>query len=122
MKARYIPLPNAIVFGGFSGDDRQKIEKLCVRLGYKGISADNAIGGATLKSILQSKPGSTDTPVKDERFVIIHGGKPSVFLDSLKVASIEVPLRAVTTPTSLGWTLNQLIDELKKERQELEGV
>lgn len=122
MKARYTLLPDTVVFGGFSGDDRQKIEKLCVRLGYKGISADDQIGSATLKSILQSKLGSTDTPVKDERFVIIHGGKTSVFLDSLKAAGIEVPLRAVTTPTSLGWTLNQLIDELKKERQELEGV
>ena len=121
MQARYTLLPDTVVFGGFSGDDRQKIEKLCVRLGYKGISADKAIGGATLKSILQSKPDSTDTPVKDERFVIIHGGKPSVFLDSLKAAGIDVPLRAVTTPTSLGWTLNQLIDELKKERQELGG-
>ena len=122
MKARYVILPEAVIFGGFSGEDKDKISRLCAKCGYKGIPADKETGNATVKTILQGKPDSTDTPVTDEKFVIIHGGKPSVILDLIKSAGYDIPLRAVTTPTSQGWTLNQLIVKLKAEKQELEGV
>lgn len=48
-------------------------------------------------------------------------GELNAFLDTVKAGGVAFPLRAMVTSTSRGWTLAQLLQELAREHEALEG-
>lgn len=48
-------------------------------------------------------------------------GELGQFLDAVKACGMQFPLRAMVTPTSKGWTLAALLEELRREHQAMEA-
>ena len=66
------------------------------------------------------------TPPDDTPALIVSGlrhdnGELSQFLDAVKSCGMQFPLRAMVTPTSKGWTLGALLEELHREHAAMGG-
>lgn len=86
--------------------------------------------GTTVGALCSGKPASPASPlllVQDTPAMIVSGlrhdtGDLNAFVDAVKAGGAAFPLRAVVTPTSKGWTLAQLLQELQREHEALEGT
>ncbi|HIZ47150.1 MAG TPA: DUF3783 domain-containing protein [Candidatus Gemmiger excrementavium] len=85
--------------------------------------------GATVGDLCAGKPTPAAAPliaVPDRPALILSGlshqtGELGAFLDQLQAAGVTLPLRAMVTPTSKGWTLAQLLLELNSEHDAVQG-
>lgn len=86
--------------------------------------------GATVGDLCAGKPLPPAAPlvaVPDRPAMIVSGlshqnGELSRFLDLVKASGADLPLRAMVTPTSKGWTLAQLLRELNQEHEAVGGA
>lgn len=85
--------------------------------------------GATVGDLCAGKPAPDFAPliaVPDRPALIVSGlnhqtGELGQFLDAVQAAGVAIPLRAMVTPTSKGWTLAQLLLELNSEHDAVQG-
>lgn len=85
--------------------------------------------GATVGDLCAGKPAPDAAPliaVPDRPALIVSGlshqtGELGQFLDQIQAAGAALPLRAMVTPTSKGWTLAQLLLELNSEHEAVQG-
>ena len=85
--------------------------------------------GATVGDLCAGKPLPPAAPlaaVPDRPALIVSGlshqnGELNRFLDMVSASGAALPLRAMVTPTSKGWTLAQLLLELNQEHDAVGG-
>lgn len=120
-----------ILFYTHSADKKRQIQTLCDKLGEKTLELSPKDLDFTLGEILMNKTSSktatkpTNVSVMyrmPEVIVFARGAKVDEFLDGFKKAGIEpVELKAAVTLYNITWKLYDLIEELRKERQQLGG-
>ncbi|MBN2803729.1 MAG: DUF3783 domain-containing protein [Deltaproteobacteria bacterium] len=112
-----------IILCGFKTKDFVLFKKVMIKVGLK-FSLLFVANSKDLKRIL-SDINMESSRNKLEKFsvlpraVIAGGISQSEFFDlmsAVKKTSIKTPLWATLTPTSLTWTLEALLDELKQEK------
>lgn len=85
--------------------------------------------GATVGNLVAGRPGKPmpeAVSLPDRAALIVSGlrtddGSLNVFLDTLRRGGADIPLRAMVTPTSRGWTLGALLHELNAEHEAIGG-
>ena len=85
--------------------------------------------GALVGDLCAGRPAPDCAPliaVPDTPALIFSGlrhdnGELSAFLDTLKTADFAVPVRCMVTPTNKSWTLAQLLLELAREHEAVNG-
>ncbi len=89
---------------------------------------DERMLGATIGDLCAGRavPGEAVAAPTDRAAMIVSGlrrdnGDLNAFLDQIKAEGVSIPLRAMVTPTSRGWTLGQLLGELGAEHDALHG-
>lgn len=90
--------------------------------------ADGDLGGL-VGNLCAGRPAPDAAPliaVPDTPTLVISGlrhdnGELSAFLDSLKTAGFAVPVRCMVTPTNKNWTLAELLTELAREHDAVNG-
>ena len=108
--------------------------------GYAGLAAAARAMGITLRPVRDGdlaarvgdlcagRPGPPFAPLillPPTPSLIVSGLSPAdgslgTFLDLARAAGAVFPLRAMVTPTSAGWTLLRLLQELEQERKAVE--
>lgn len=90
---------------------------------------DSRALGAVIGDLCAGKPLPPAAPaaaVPDRPALIVSGlnhqdGTLGRFLDMAQAGGASLPLRAMVTPTSKGWTLAQLLLELNREHEAVGG-
>lgn len=90
--------------------------------------ADGDLGGL-VGNLCAGRPAPDAAPliaVPDTPTLVISGlrhdnGELSAFLDTLKTAGFTVPVRCMVTPTNKNWTLAELLMELAREHDAVNG-
>lgn len=85
--------------------------------------------GATVGDLCAGKPAPPAAPliaVPERPALIVSGlshqnGELGQFLDQVQATGVSLPLRAMVTSTSKGWTLAQLLLELNSEHEAVQG-
>lgn len=100
------------------------LERVCREEGVRLIPVSPAQGGQTLAALLGLAPLASDPPrtVPREPVLVLCGfprQRMEAFLDRLGRESLPPVLKAMLTPTNLGWTLAALTEELVRERSGL---
>lgn len=103
------------------------LERICREEGIRVIPVAPARCGQTLGALLgMTSPVPVPPAVShpSEPVLVLCGFTPSrmeVFLGRLGQEGLPPVLKAVVTPTNLGWTLSALVEELAREREEMGG-
>ena len=102
------------------------LDRVCREQGVRLIPVSPAQGGQTLAALLGLAPLAADPPRAVPRApVLVLCGftreRMERFLDRLGQEKLPPVLKAMLTPTNLGWTLAALSEELVRERSELGG-
>lgn len=130
MKAHIQTEPRTVLlwrFGpGAAGYDALERAARSYRLTIRPV--DESLLSATIGDLCAGLARTGDPlPAPTERAAMIvsglrrDNGDLNAFLDEIKRAGAVIPLRAMVTPTSRGWTLGQLLGELGAEHDALEG-
>ena len=111
-----------ILVYGFGAKDYSKLRNYCMMMGIRDLiqvekdmlneKVRNILGNEIETSQCKEAPG--------DRAIIINafsGQKLHTFLGNFKRTGLQRPLIATVTPTSLNWTILELISELQKERE-----
>lgn len=96
---------------------RELGEKLSLRM----ISVPASRHGCTIAQVLRHEGGecAAKPPLREEMLVMdLPGVLLDFFLQGMRQAGVDVPLKAVLTPTNVSWTAAALQQELQRERQE----
>ena len=111
-----------ILVYGFGGKDYVKLKSFCAMIGVRDIiQVDGDMLGEKIQNILEdsiTKNECEDAPT--DRTIILNafsGQRLHTFLGNFKKAGITRPLMATVTPTSIKWTVLDLITELQRERE-----
>jgi hypothetical protein len=117
-----------ILVYGFSGEEQRRIDDGLASLGLPPAQkARPSQGGETLRKILAKEaPQAASAAAETDRgrLVLFHNvSDPGVqaLMRFFRGAVAGRPIFAVTTPTSLDWTLGELLAHLVEERAALEG-
>lgn len=107
---------------GWSG----ALDRICREEGVRMVPVSPARCGQTLAALLGLLPPSTESsaPAPREPVLVLcgfTGKRMESFLDRLAREGIPPVLKAMVTPTNLGWTFSALAAELAKERTQLNG-
>lgn len=107
---------------GIEGKDYIKLKNYCSMMGIRDIiQIDKGMLGKKIKNILEDRlEGSVCEEDILEKAIVINafpGQKLHVFLSNFSKTGLSRPLMATVTPTSINWTVKDLILELQKERE-----
>ena len=108
---------------GWSG----RLEQLCREENVRIIRVTADQCQKTVGSLLglpASLPAPAKAPVPKEPVLVLcgfSGDRLDAFLAHLRSGGIPPVLKAVVTPTNLGWSFSALADELARERAEMGG-
>lgn len=107
---------------GWSGT----LDRICREEGVRTVPVSPARCGQTLAALLGLSPAAANPPhtAPREPVLVLCGftrERMEAFLDRLRREGVPPVLKAVVTPTNLGWTLAALAEELARERRELGG-
>ncbi len=121
MKARISRTPvKKVLCCGLSAE-REQIVKLCAAdFSAEVVTAEDT--ALTIGQLLEGMKGSGQAPA-DECLVFAGFDRNDLngLLESLKMSGIRIPLKAVLTPHNGGWRLCDLIEELKREHEQMNG-
>jgi Domain of unknown function (DUF3783) len=119
---------------GFSGEEQRRIDDGLASLGVPpALKARPGQGGEALRQILAEEGPQAGDPGTEtaaggsdarERLVLFHNVSDAgvqALMRFFRGAVAGRPIFAVTTPTSIDWTLGQLLAHLVEERAALEG-
>ncbi len=113
--------PTMLAFN-FADARLDSLRKVCTRKHIRLIEVASADQAQTIASICGMTPkkesASADTPFADEVIVMVHftPGGLNAFLQAWKQADqATIALKAMLTPTNMGWTACQLHAELLQE-------
>ena len=85
-----------------------------IRVSYKN-------GGSIVKDILEDNITESDieNPIKDRAIIFnsLEDRKVSIFIDNMRKMRTAPAMKAIVTETSIEWTLNRLLENLKEERR-----
>lgn len=111
-----------ILVYGFGVKDFSKLKNYCMMMGIRDIiQVDKDMLNEKVQNILENeieKSECKEAPI--DRAIIMNafsGQKLHAFLGNFKRTGLQRPLIATVTPTSLNWTVLELVSELQKERQ-----
>ena len=114
---------SCVILVNFNNKELTKVKTVSSFVGIKDSIVVNSKNGNTkIKDILDGNISEDGEDVWSEKAIIfnnIPNNRVTGFLDSLKKMKIKRPLTAVVTETSIDWTLNTLVDNLKEERKAL---
>jgi Domain of unknown function (DUF3783) len=117
-----------ILVYGFTGEEQRRIDDGLASLGIPpALKARPGQGAEALRRILAEEGPQTADPGTEtagERLVLFHGVSDAgvqALMRFFRGAVAGRPIFAVTTPTSIDWTLGQLLAHLVEERAALEG-
>ena len=120
--------PRKLLLCGFPAEVQSKFAKVLEMAGLAQtpiIWANQENSGQPLSTLLELPDGSGNGSDSTLSRAVIVSGVTENQLHSLMTAcrksGMQQALWAVLTPTSETWTLDQLLDELKKERKALSG-
>ena len=97
------------------------LRELGERLSLRIISVPASRHGCTIAQVLRGEGGAcaAKPPLREEMLVMdLPGVLLDFFLQGMRQAGIDVPLKAALTPTNVSWTASALQQELQRERQE----
>lgn len=125
MKAHIVRNPRCALLWRFDTQSTgyDALERAARRCGVTLRTVGNGELGALVGDLCAGKPAPAFAPliaVPERPALIVSGlshqtGELGRFLDLVKESGAELPLRAMVTPTSKGWTLSQLLLELNRE-------
>lgn len=85
-----------------------------IRVSYKN-------GNSIVKDILDDNiiESDVENPVKDRAIIFnsLEDRKVSIFIDNMRKMRTAPAMKAIVTETSIEWTLNKLLENLKEERR-----
>ncbi len=85
-----------------------------IRVSYKN-------GNCLVNDILNDKitEENIENPVKDRAIIFnsLEDKKVGIFIDNMKKMRTAPAMKAIVTETSIEWTLNRLLENLKEERR-----
>lgn len=105
---------------GWAGALNQVCEEMNIQL----LPVSSGQGGQTIAALLGS-PGSGGKavlPLPPEPVMVLCGftmDRMERFLDRLRESGVPPMLKAMVTPTNLGWTFSALAQELARERSSI---
>lgn len=114
---------SCIILVNFNNKEMATIKTVSSFAGIKDkivLTSKNA--NTTIRNILEGNILDDNENTWSEKAIIFNNiatNKVSGFLDGLKKMKIKRPLTAMVTETSINWQLYNLIDNLKKERNEI---
>lgn len=111
-----------ILIYGFTGKNYSKLKNYCMMIGIRDIiQVDKNMLNEKVQNILRNTIEKSECKeVPADQTIIMNafsGQKLHTFLGNFKQAGLGRPLMATVTPTSLNWTVGELISELKNERE-----
>ena len=118
-----------ILVYGFSAEEQRRIDEGLASLGAPpALKARAEQGGVALRRILAGEsPAAAQAPPAEggrrDPLVLFHNISDSgvrALLGFFREAASGRPIFAVSTPTSLDWTLGELVAHLERERAMLE--
>ena len=117
-----------ILVYGFSAEEQRRIDEGLASLGVPpALKARPEQGGVVLRRILAGESAAAATEAAEDvgrkPLVLFHNISDSgvrALLGFFREAARGRPLFAVSTPTSLEWTLEELVAHLEQERAALE--
>jgi hypothetical protein len=118
-----------ILVYGFSAEEQRRIDEGLASLGVPpALKARAEQGGVVLRRILAGEsPAAAQAPPAEggrrDPLVLFHNISDSgvrALLGFFREAAGRRPIFAVSTPTSLDWTLEELVAHLERERAVLE--
>lgn len=125
MKAHIVRAPRCALLWRFDAQSTgyDALERAARRCGVTLRTVGNGELGALVGDLCAGKSAPDFAPliaVPERPALIVSGlshqtGELGRFLDLVKESGAELPLRAMVTPTSKGWTLSQLLLELNRE-------
>lgn len=131
MKAHIVHEPRCALLWGFDASSAgySAVERAARACGVTLRPVDNGALGAVVGDLCAGKPLPPAAPliaVPGRPAMIVSGlshqnGELGRFLDMVKDGGADLPLRAMVTPTSKGWTLAQLLLELNREHDAAGG-
>lgn len=112
---------SCIIVVNFKGKEDNIIKTVAGFVGIKDkICVTSKNGNTKIKNILDGDISNENNDIWSEKAIIfnnISSNKITGFLEGLKKMKIKKPLYAVVTETSVNWSLNTLIYNLKEERK-----
>lgn len=125
MKAHIVREPRCALLWRFDAQSTgyDALERAARRCGVTLRTVGNGELGALVGDLCAGKSAPDFAPliaIPERPALIVSGlshqtGELGRFLDLVKESGAELPLRAMVTPTSKGWTLSQLLLELNRE-------
>lgn len=125
MKAHIIRDPRCALLWRFDAScaGYEAVEQAARRCDVTLRTVGNGELGGIIGDLCAGKPAPDFAPliaVPERPAMIVSGlshqtGKLGQFLDLVRESGADLPLRAMVTPTSKGWTLSQLLLELNQE-------
>jgi len=111
-----------ILVYGFGVKDYSKLKNYCMMMGIRDlIQVDKDMLNEKVKNILENEIETSECKeAPGDKAIIINafsGQRLHTFLGNFKRIGLQRPLMATVTPTSLNWTVLELISELQKERE-----
>lgn len=123
---------NAILCYGFEGDDFNRVVQHTKAIGIDEVIYIGQKSGDTTRKILEvledkgnKKPSmlvvSKSLPAMDRAIIFNAVSQDELhrFVGQFNMLGMEKPLFAMVTPVSVFWNIEQLLIELKSEREEL---
>lgn len=111
-----------ILVYGFGAKDYSKLKNYCMMMGIRDlIQVDKDMLNEKVQNILEDEIKKSEcNEAPGDKAIIINafsGQKLHTFLGNFKRTGLRRPLIATVTPTSLNWTVLELVSELQKERE-----
>lgn len=113
-------MPTLLLFN-ISPEKRARIQVPALRCGCRLQPVMPDRFGATLEQILSGTAAETavEEPFGEEMLVMagLNERQMDALLTGLRRQKVRIPLKAVVTPTNMGWTAQALYRELCRERE-----
>lgn len=114
-----------IILYNFSDKELKAIKNVGVVFGVSDfIILNSKNAGTYIKDVINGEFSEKSEEFKNDKTIMfnaIPSKKLNLLIDSIKKLKFPNPLMAVITETSMGWTVNTLIDNLREERLALKS-
>ena len=107
-----------------SGEEFKSLLKISDKLGAEPVCPAQSDFSQTVGALIGVFPKTNEiclSPFKEKMIIMSSFTKAKMeeFLDALRKEQIKIDYKAMVTPTNLSWKCSELVEELKKEHEQI---